>query len=274
MTHELQPGTMTILDREYTAAVNTQTGDVWIRASDLAESFGIQERALRIRIQKSIRLEWQHDLTVPTAGGPQKVKFINQYAVAKLAGSSHSETAQQLTDEIIELGVRAKRGDLTLIEEVVDKHTATDTADDYERANFALQRELAKTSNKLRNTEIENRTRPNERQDAFQELSDTVNIVTTGKPAKRIKQLGNVQKTRDALSPAHLALQRFVELREVDMMRLHDAQGLPQIRRTTQSLHEDVKDMAAKNGLHDDRLIRDRRHDVKLSPEQMKALNR
>lgn len=255
-------GIAQLLGKPYTTAVDDQ-GNCWVRTTDVADAFDLNLRAFQIRIQKTIRLEWRAEIKIQTAGGMQTAQFINQYAIVKLAGTSRNDQAQRFADEVIELGVKVKRGDLTLLEQIVDRHTQDETPREYERANFVLQRELAKTSNKLRNAEIEARTTSAERRATFARLSDDVNLVTTGKKAGEIKRLGKVQHTRDALAPAHLALQRFVELRETDMMRLHDAEGYNRIRGVCQDLHERVADMAEKDGLFDDRLIRDRRYDVK-----------
>lgn len=267
---ELRPTAMTILGAEYMTAVDN-AGNFWVRLQDVGNRFNIRMPALRKRVQATIRSEWQMMLRTPSAGGEQDTKFVNQNAVVKLAMRANDPALQDFADAIIDLGVRAKRGDMTVVEEIVEKrlddaenttHIAAKIAD-LEYTDFKMQRELAKVSNKIRNEEIARRTNDRERVAISSRLSDDTNLCTTGKTAAQIKELGKVKETRDALSPDHLALQRFVELRQTSLMRMHDAQGYSRIRGACEHLHEKVGAMAQQLELHSDRLIRDRRHDVK-----------
>lgn len=275
----MTPTAMTILGSDYMTAVD-DAGNFWVRLLDVCDAFGLERRVLAKRVASQIKPEWQMMLKTPTAGGEQDTKFVNQNAIAKLAIRSQNQAVQDFADEIIDLGVRAKRGDLTVVEEIIDKRLAdVDTTDAFgakvqqlEYTDFHMQREQAKVSNKRRNAAIEARTTERERVPTYQRLSDDVNLCTTGKTGRQIRKLGAVEHTRDALSPAHLALQRFVELSQVELMEAHDAQGYNRIRGACEHLHEEVGGTAQRLGLHSDHLIRDRRRDVRLPPPEQRFL--
>lgn len=242
----------TVHGHEAMAAVDAE-GNVWIRATDIAEAFGMTHRNIQYHMAHTMPVEWRTTIPVETDKGERQPAFLNQYAITKLAALSRKAEAQHFADEIIQLGVRAKRGDLSLAMEIIEeKH-------DEHTQEWVAQRLEAKISNKLRNAEIVNRTKDEtEQKQAILRLAGAVNKVTTGRTAKQIQQYGSVKNTRDALSPAQLALQRFVELSQIDCMKLHDAQGFFPITRSCDHLHEETEIYAKRLGLHNAEHIRDR----------------
>ena len=233
------------------------TPDGRISLYDAMEAVGIsQPRVTWSRIES----EHYKDVTICnnfqfTGQGQRTTPVVDFEALVDIfmllpnnAGSS------ALRRDVVKTYRRFKEGDMSLATDIIDRQT------DPAMLNWGEERLKAKKSNLLRNHEIKAHggTDENSRR-VYKDMSDRVNDATTGHKAHDIKAIAQVRKTRDALSPSHLALMQFMEYQQIEKMNEADAHGNAEILETTKSVDAIVARTAKESGLHDKESFYDRR---------------
>lgn len=227
-------------------------GDLWLLSKEVADAYAMTRSNMSKHLQRNIPQGWKCYESIPTAGGEQKALFINQYAVAKLAGLSRKPEAQHFADEVIQLGIRAKRGDVALALEIIDRQEP-------DAQRWIVQRVKTKLSFIARNAVVDEHTRDDaEASDTIKMLAAAVNRCTTGRTARQIQEQGGAKATRDNLAPHQLAFMEYMELSQAACIQLHEAEGRRQIGEAVDAFHEESEMHAKKVGMHRQDLLRDR----------------
>ena len=227
-------------------------GDLWLLANEVSDAYAMTRSNMAKHLQRNIPLGWKRYELIPTPKGERKALFINQYAVAKLAGLSRKPEAQHFADEVIQLGIRAKRGDIALALDIIDRQEP-------DAQRWLVQRVKTKLSFLARNAVVDEHTRDDaEASHTIKMLAAAVNRCTTGRTARQIQEQGGAKATRDNLAPHQLAFMEYMELSQAACIQLHDAEGKRQIGAAVDAFHEESEMHAKKVGMHRRDLLRDR----------------
>lgn len=230
-----------------TCAATDEAGNLWLRADEIAKFYEMTRRNMNTHTKRNIPVGWQAYIALDGKPRPgTDPLFLNQNAVAKLAILSRKPAAQAFADEVIELGVRAKRGEVALALEIIDRQPTPVQ----EWITYRLE---AKISNDHRNTEIANRTASREETDRVcWALSGQVNKAVTGKTAEQIRRVSGAKETRDGLSERHLIMMRYMEVTQAECMQQYEAKGEKQIKSSVQACAEEIHAFSTQQGLHQD----------------------
>jgi hypothetical protein len=151
---------------------------------------------------------------------------------------------------------------MTLAAEIADR------SPEDEQQRWLRARQELKRHTRLRNLAIKHHQGEGR---IYSYCADELNKATTGRTRKEIRALAHVRDTRDALDTSHLALQLLGENEQIKAMDHADAQGNTAIKEAVDPVHGEIRGIALRFNLHNDKLLRNRANFLQSPLRQARA---
>jgi hypothetical protein len=180
--------------------------------------------------------------------GQRPTPVTDRTGVLQILAVTHGPAGEKIRDELIDKYIRYLDGDVSMIEEMIDRQEDPETL---KRLEIRIK---TKQSQKQLVTTIEDHGgRKEGRFNIFAVVNDTNNMAVYGHRARAVQAAGGNPTTRDNLNvePVHLAFLHLTEELETHRIKNENLHGNVQIMDAVGHVCTDIIEMRQRHGVPD-----------------------